>query len=187
MDRESAKFQFEDMTERLDIEHTFSFDEAWDFVEYKNHQVSLNKPIDFFPSKYTKEQFRKGIVKLEETMIADSRAIESNSDFHPVKHTYCKNQYIREIFNPAGELLVTKIHKVEHPFFLLKGEMSIMSEEGEMRISAPYYGVTPIGTKRVIYAHTDCTFVTVHPTDKKDLTEIEKDLITTDYKELEEV
>ena len=106
-------------------------------------------------------------------------------DFNPVKHTFCKHQYVREIFNPAGEMLITKIHKVEHPFFLLKGEMSILSEEGEMRISAPYYGVTPVGTKRVILAHTDCTFVTVHPTEKTDLKEIEDELIAKDYKELE--
>ena len=32
MDKESARFQFDDMTQRLNIEHTFSFDEAWDFV-----------------------------------------------------------------------------------------------------------------------------------------------------------
>jgi hypothetical protein len=112
---------------------------------------------------------------------------ESHPDFNPLKHTFCKHQYIREIFNPAGEILITKIHKVEHPFFLLKGEMSILSEEGEMRISAPYYGVTPVSTKRVIYAHTDCTFVTVHPSDKKDLDELEQELIAKDYKELEGV
>ena len=144
MDRESARFQFDNMNNRFDIEHTFPFDEAWDFVE-------------------------------------------SHPDFNPLKHTFCKNQYVREIFNPAGQILITKIHKVEHPFFLLKGEMSILSEEGEINISAPYYGITPVGTKRVIYAHTDCTFVTVHPTDKKDLDELEQELIAKDYKELEKI
>ena len=121
----------------------------------------------------------------DENIINDENAIPPDSDFHPVKHTFLDHQYVREVFNPAGELLVTKIHKVEHPFFLLDGEMSILSEEGEMRISAPYYGITPAGTKRVIYAHTNCVFVTVHPTESKDLDEIEKELIATDYNELE--
>ena len=140
MDRESARFQFEDMNRRFNIEHTFPFDEAWDFVEYKRHQSNLTNADEYFPSQYTKEEFRQGIVALQEKMLEDenTKTPEKDPDFNPVKHTFCKNQYIREIFNPAGEMLVTKIHKVEHPFFLLKGEMSILSEEGEMRITAPF-------------------------------------------------
>ena len=186
MDKESARFQFEDMTQRLNIEHTFSFDEAWDFVVYKKHHSTLRTPEDFFPTKYSQEEFRNGIKKVENDIKNDENAIPPDSDFHPVKHTFLDHQYVREVFNPAGELLVTKIHKVEHPFFLLQGEMSILSEKGEERISAPYYGGTPVGTKRIIYAHTDCTFVTVHPTDSKDLEDIEKELIAIDFNELED-
>jgi len=187
MDRESARKQFDELTEEYGVEHTFSFDEAWDFVEYKQHKNLLNEPNDFFPSKYTKEEFRVGIQALEKKMLDQPDVItpENNPDFNPVKHTFTEHQYVREIFNPAGEMLVTKIHKVEHPFFLLRGEMSILSEEGETRISAPYYGVTPVGTKRVIYAHSDCTFVTVHPTSSKDLKEIEEELIAKDFSQLE--
>jgi len=47
--------------------------------------------------------------------------------------------------------------------------------------------VTAVGTKRIIYTHTDCTFVTVHPTDLKDTDQIEDELIAKDYKELEEL
>ena len=187
MNRESARVQFDDLNKRFDIEHTFPFDDAWDFIEYKQHQSNLTNADDYFPNKYTKEEFRTGITALQTEMLNDdnTKTPESDPDFNPVKHTFCKHQYVREIFNPAGEMLITKIHKVEHPFFLMKGEMSILSEEGEMRISAPYYGVTPVGTKRVIMAHTDCTFVTVHPTDKTNLEEIEKELIATEYTELE--
>ena len=189
MDRESAKLQFDDLTKRFNIEHTFPFDEAWDFVEYKRHQATLTSADEYFPSEYTKAEFREGIVALQDKMLSEEHAktADTLTEFCPVKHTFCDKQYIREIFNPAGTMLVTKIHKVEHPFFLLKGEMSILSEEGEMLITAPYYGVTPVGTKRVIYAHTDCTFVTVHPSNKKDLDELEKELIAKDYKDLEEV
>ena len=41
MDRKSARLQFDEMNKKFNIEHTFSFDEAWDFVEYKQHQKSL--------------------------------------------------------------------------------------------------------------------------------------------------
>ena len=55
--------------------------------------------------------------------------------------------------------------------------MSILTEGGEQMIRAPFYSITEAGTKRVIYAHTDCIFVTVHVTDKTDIDEIEKDII----------
>jgi hypothetical protein len=153
------------------------------------HKLSLTHPDEYLPSKYTKEEFRTGIMALQSKMKDDInvKTPETHPELNPIKHTFCKNQYIRELYISAGELLVTKIHKIEHPFFLLKGEMSILSEQGETVISAPYYGVTPVGTKRVIYSHTDCTFVTVHPSDKKDLDKLEDELIAKDYKELEEV
>ena len=64
--------------------------------------------------------------------------------------------------------------------------MTIITENGEEHIVAPYYGITPVGTKRIIYTHTDCIFVTVHPTELKDPDEIEKEVIASDYKELED-
>ena len=97
---------------------------------------------------------------------------EEMQKLNPVKHSFADGCYIREIFNPANELLVTKIHKKEHPFFLLKGKMSIATEEGVKNIKAPYYGITKPGTKRVIYTHTDCIFVTVHATNSTNIEEI---------------
>ena len=61
--------------------------------------------------------------------------------------------------------------------------MTILSEDGEKTIKAPHYGITPAGTKRIIYAHEDCVFVTVHVTDKKDTKEIEKDIIAKKFEE----
>jgi len=149
--------------------------------------MDISTPISFTPTKYTQSQFRHGISKLEDLINNEDDNSDLVSSGNPLKETFLDRQYIREIFNPAGQILVTKIHKVEHPFFLLQGEMSIITEKGEEHISAPYYGITAVGTKRIIYTHTDCTFVTVHPTELKDSDEIENELIAKDYKELEEV
>ena len=84
----------------------------------------------------------------------------------PLKHTFTDGIYVREIFNPAGALITTKIHKIEHPFVLLKGRIStyIPEEGGKVQhITAPYIGVTRAGTRRVIYAHEDSVFITFHP------------------------
>lgn len=145
--------------------------------------MELSSPMSFTPSKYTQEEFRQGIVKLEDMMRNDVPSTKGDND---LKDRFMDKQYLREIYNPAGQFIITKIHKVEHPFFLMAGEMSIMSEHGQEHIIAPYYGITPVGTKRIIYTHTDCIFVTVHPTDKKNADEIESDVIALDYKELED-
>ena len=136
---------------------------------------------EFHKPTYTKDQFRSGIMALQEKLLGQDDVILPDSDINLLNHTFTEKQYIREIKFPKGELLVTKIHKVQHPFFLLKGEISFLTEEGETRISAPYYGVTNAGTKRVIYVHEDTIFVTVHPTSSKDLDEIEEEIIAKDF------
>jgi len=146
--------------------------------------MDVSTPISFTPTRYTQSEFRHGITKLEDLINNDDDNSDLVSSENPLKETFLDHQYIREIFNPAGQVIVTKIHKVEHPFFLLQGEMSIITEKGEEHISAPYYGITAVGTKRIIYTHTDCTFVTVHSTELKDSDKIEKEVIAKDYQEL---
>ena len=59
--------------------------------------------------------------------------------------------------------------------------MSILTEDGVKHVQAPHHGITKPGTKRIIYTHTDCVFVTVHATDKTDVDEIEKEVIAEDF------
>ena len=85
---------------------------------------------------------------------------------------------------PAGFILTSKIHKKDHPYFILKGKVSVLTEEGPVLLEAPYYGITPAGTKRVCYIHEDVLWVTVHVTEKTDLQEIEEEVIAKDFSEL---
>jgi hypothetical protein len=186
MKKEEAKKQFDEMTEKYGIVHTFSFDEAWDWLEYKRNHIPMCNPIEFFPSKLSEKEFETGITKVQSILEKNGHGKELGMKKNPVIHKFTDGQYIREIFNPAGELIVTAIHKVQHPFFLLKGEMSIMTKEGENRIKSPYYGVTEVGTKRIIYAHTDCIFVTVHPnpSGERDIPTLEKQISAEDFEEI---
>jgi len=63
----------------------------------------------------------------------------------------------------------------------MKGKMSILTDNGIIHIQAPYHGITKPGTKRIIYTHTDCIFVTVHATNKTSVAEIEKEVIAEDF------
>ena len=167
LSREDLKKQFVETTEKLGIKHTFNFDEAYEIgQELVRRQTFRNKRVKF------------------EDKLNNSGFALSEKELHeknPVKHSFADGCYIREIFNPAGELLVTKIHKKEHPFFLMKGKMSILTEDGVKHVQAPHHGITKPGTKRIIYTHTDCVFVTVHATDKTDVAEIEKEVIANDF------
>jgi hypothetical protein len=65
--------------------------------------------------------------------------------------------------------------------------MSILKDTGEIeRIKAPMKVMTDIGTQRVAYMHEDCVWVCVYRTDKETIEEAEKDVYTTNYKDLPE-
>ena len=177
--KDFARFQFDFWTHTLGLEHTFSFDEMYD--------MAMEKREEKRQLELSKEQFRKGIMKVEENMKNHPNGLkgEALQKLNPLKHSFADGCYIREIFNPKGELLVTKIHKVAHPFFLMKGDMTILMEDGIKRIKAPHHGITPAGTKRLIYCHEDCVFVTVHATNETDLEKIEEEVIAKDFSEVD--
>jgi hypothetical protein len=103
----------------------------------------------------------------------------------PVKHNLKDGLYTREIFMPKGTLVVSFIHKQNHPSFFLSGEMSVLNDKGEVdRIKAPMKVMTEIGTQRVAYMHEDCVWVCVYRTDKETIEEAEKDSFTEDFREL---
>ena len=137
-------------------------------------------------SEYQKKQkeYREKITQFQEAVENHPSKIKDVNGINPLTHNFADGQYIREMFNPAGVLLVTKIHNRSHPFFLLKGEMSIFSQDGVERISAPYYGITKVGTKRAIYTHTECIFVTVHATDKLNIEDVEEEVIAKSFEDV---
>ena len=128
-------------------------------------------------------EYRKAIVELEEKIKKIDGVLVGKKldEYNPLKHTFADGYYIREINTPAEQFIITKIHKEEHPFFLMKGECSVLTEDGPKRIKAPYYDITKAGTKRVIYIHTDVTWVTVHATDLKTVEEVEEKVIAKDF------
>ena len=168
--KEESKTQFEEVTKELGLLHSFNFDEAWDIgLEIRR-----------------RKEFRENISELEKAVVETDGGMtgELLHQTNPVKHTFAGGCYIREIYNPANELIITKIHKKEHPFFLMKGEMSILTEDGIEHIKAPYQGITKTGTKRAIYTHEECTFITVHATENTTIEDVEDEVVCTKYEDL---
>lgn len=101
----------------------------------------------------------------------------------PVVHHFSKGVYARELHIPAGVTLTGKIHKFENLNILSKGEMSVLTDDGIKRVSAPFTVVSPPGTKRVAYAHTDCIWTTIHGTDSRDVEAIEIEFVSNSEQE----
>jgi len=123
------------------------------------------------------EEFEKALIKTKDSFSGQEACDKKN----PVKHTFIKDCYIREILMPKGQTLTTQIHKQEHPFFFMIGDVTIISPDGTERIKAPYQGITKPGTKRIIITHEDTILITVHPTDKKTIKEVQEEVIAKDF------
>lgn len=102
----------------------------------------------------------------------------------PIKHHFSKGVYAREMFLPKGSLVVGKIHKFENLNILSQGEVSFFSIDGAFRVAAPHSFVASPGTKRVIYAHEDTVWTTIHGTFETNLDLIEQNFIAKDYSEV---
>lgn len=119
--------------------------------------------------------FRSSIMEVQE-QLAQMPQVET-----PVRHYFAHGMYAREMFIPAGTLLIGKIHRFENISVLSQGEIIVFTEEGTQRVKAPYTVVSPPGTKRAGYAVTDVIWTTFHPTNSRDLAEIEAEVIAPDY------
>jgi hypothetical protein len=128
---------------------------------------------------------REAILDLENLLRSQEGSIIGDSPLCPLTHTFSDGIYVRQIEIPAGMLIVGKIHKHEHPNFLLKGEVVVVTEFGQEHLEAPCSMISSGGTKRALYAITDLVWTTVHlnPTNTRDLKELEDDIIAPSYEE----
>ena len=83
-------------------------------------------------------------------------------------HHFAPGLYARELHIPKGIMLTGKLHKFAQLNFMLKGDLSVMLEDGIHRVIAPFTVVSPPGTKRIAYAHQATIWTTVLPTEETD-------------------
>ena len=135
-------------------------------------------------------KFRKLIMNFEEQLVTLPGAYgnpntpgrsEDANEINPLKHTIVGGLYIREIFMPKGQLISTGIHKKEHPYFILQGDVSVLTDQGIKRVKAPYHNITKPGTKRLIFIHEDTIWITVHATEKESVEEILEEILAKDF------
>lgn len=95
----------------------------------------------------------------------------------PVKHHFAPMQYAREMLIPKDTLVVGMVHKQSHVNIVSAGTCTVYSTGvGEEYIQAPCTFVSHAGVQRVIVAHEDTVWTTVHVTDKTDPDDILRDI-----------
>jgi quercetin dioxygenase-like cupin family protein len=168
--KDYAKIGFDEFLQSSDKEFPFEFDDIWLFLEQKR----------------AKESWREKVTVFEDELKETEEALGENmlNVIMPVEHRFTEKQYIREFRAPAGHTVVSKIHNTNHPIFLLEGEVTIIEESGKKRVKAPYYSITEVGTKRVVIVHEDCFFVTVHPSEKTNIFDVEEEVIAKSFKDV---
>ena len=102
------------------------------------------------------------------------------------QHYHLDGVYVRSLFIPQGCALTGKIHNHESIGILAQGTLRITNGETSTVVTAPYITVDKPGIKRLGYAETDCTFITVHRTDNTSIPEIEEELVSNSFEEYEQ-
>jgi hypothetical protein len=95
----------------------------------------------------------------------------------PVKNYFSHGVYAREIVIPKGVIVIGKIHKYRNLNIMSKGYKSVLTENGVVRIRAPFTVVSPPGTKRIGYTHEETVWTTIHGTHETDVAKIEQEFI----------
>lgn len=121
---------------------------------------------------------REGIYRLEGLMREMPQA-----HLEP-EHTFGPGFYARTLRIPAGTCLTGRVHATEHLFALSQGEMLLATEDGSIRVKAPFQCVARPGTKRVGYVITDAVVTNFHLTTETDLARLEAALIVPEAEEL---
>jgi len=133
------------------------------------------------------ENFKNQLIATEHALVHKAGTPQSKEvqEVYPLKQHLEGGLYTRELFMPAGHVVISMVHKQNHPSFLLKGKVSFLTDEGTVEtITAPHLIHTKEGAQRVLLVHEDTQWCCVYKTDAKTFEEAEADVYADSYKEL---
>ena len=109
------------------------------------------------------------------------KAISKHEQYEPeTMHTFHGGMYCREVFRVAGALIVGKVHKKKHFYYVVHGTVLITTDSGAEEVTGPRLICSKPGTNRAVYAVTDALCVTFHRTDAATVADAENELVEID-------
>lgn len=98
----------------------------------------------------------------------------------PTRHIFHGGMYCRQVWRPAGCVIVGKVHKKEHFYMVVSGTVKVTTDNGVETITGPCLLCSKPGTKRAVFAETDALCMTFHRVDSNTVEAAENELVEPD-------
>ena len=131
----------------------------------------MNDLANIAPSREQIEQLQAEMVKMPQYEA-------------PTEHVFHGGMYCRQVWRPAGCLIVGKVHKKEHFYMVVSGTVKVTTDDGLQTITGPMLLCSKPGTKRAVFAETDALCMTFHRVDSNTVEDAESELVEDDPKSM---
>ena len=101
----------------------------------------------------------------------------------PLRHCFGNKVYVREMTAPKGSILIGKMHKYKQVNIVVKGDISVLTEDGWKRLKAGDMFESPAGIKRAGFTHEDTVWTTICGTEETDPDKALDELTIGSYQE----
>ena len=130
-------------------------------------QVTYGEGFEVAPQKSSRER--------AEALQAEMSKYEQYEP--PTEHLFHGGMYCRQVWRPAGCLIVGKVHKKEHFYMVVSGTITVTTDNGVETITGPMLLCSKPGTKRAVYAETDALCMTFHRVESDNVEDAEAELV----------
>lgn len=118
---------------------------------------------------------------MRDRVLALQHEVAKHEQFEPpTEHIFHGGMYCRQVFQPAGVLVIGKVHKKDHFFFIASGTAAVTTDFGVQELTGPCLLSSKVGTKRAIYAETDLLYMTIHATETLTVEAAEEEMVEPD-------
>ena len=128
-------------------------------------------------------------VKSPTSMIDKVKSLQIEVSKHPqyeppTEHLFHGGMYCRQVWRPAGCLIIGKVHKKEHFYMIVSGTVSVTTDNGVETLTGPMLLCSKPGTKRAVYAETDALCMTFHRVEADNIEDAESELVECDVHDM---
>lgn len=139
-------------------------------------QIEKVKTLERILSNPDRRTYLEVVKRIQEQILDGIATDELEKREPPVIHHFGPDIYMRQMDATEGTLVISRMHSTEHFNILLKGAVSLITEDGIKTLYAPLIMKSLPGTKRIGYFHEDSSWLTIHPTKETDVSKLEEDL-----------